>query len=140
MDSIRRCNIIICIVTFLKELDYFHRLGFLTGFFAVLFLLSNIIIRYLLIDEYIILIQIKNLLLFAASILSIPCILMRIKKIREFILYTKIFIYLDIIFLIFAFLSELLLDFNKEIPNGKFVDGYVFGVFIAILGTFFETE
>ena len=102
--------------------------------------MSNIIIRYLLIDEYIILIQIKNLLLFAASILSIPCILMRIKKIREFILYTKIFIYLDIIFLIFAFLSELLLNFNKKIPNGKFVDGYVFGVFIAILGTFFETE
>lgn len=91
MVSGRRYNAIICVVNFLKKLDYLRRLGFLIGFFAVLFILSNEIIKYLFIDENIILIHIKNLLLISALILSIPCILIRIKKIREFISYTKNF-------------------------------------------------
>ena len=140
MISGRRYKVIICVVNFLKKLDYLRRLGFLIGFFAVLFILSNEIIKYLFIDENIVLIQIKNLLLISALILSVPCILIRIKKIREFISYRKVFICLDIIFLIFAFLSELLFDINNEIENGRIIDGYIFGVFITILNTFFETE
>lgn len=140
MVSGRRYKAIICVVNFLKKLDYLRRLGFLIGFFAVLFIFSNGIIKYLFIDENIVLIQIKNLLLISTLILSVPCILIRIKKIREFISYRKVFICLDIIFLIFAFLSELLFDINNEIANGRIFDGYIFGVFITILNTFFETE
>lgn len=140
MVSGRRYKAIICVVNFLKKLDYLRRLGFLIGFFAVLFLLSNEIIKYLFIDKNIILIQVKNSLLITALILSVPCILIRIRKIREFISYRRIFICLDIIFLIFAFLSELLFDINNEIANGRIFDGYIFGVFITILNTFFETE
>lgn len=138
MVSGRRYKAIICVVNFLKKLDYLRRLGFLIGFFAVLFIFSNGIIKYLFIDENIVLIHIRNLLLISALILSVPCILIRIKKIREFISYR--FICLDIIFLIFAFLSELLFDINNEIANGRIIDGYIFGVFITILNTFFETE
>ena len=140
MVSGRRYKAVICVVNFLKKLDYLRRLGFLIGFFAVLFLLSNEIIKYLLIDKNIILIQVKNTLLITALILSVPCILIRIKKIRKFISYRKVFICLDIIFLIFAFLSELLFDINNEIANVRIIDGYIFGVFITILNTFFETE
>lgn len=140
MVSGRRYKAIICVVNFLKKLDYLRRLGFLIGFFAVLFLLSNEIIKYLFIDKNIILIQVKNSLLITALILSVPCILIRIKKIRKFISYRKVFICLDIIFLIFAFLSELLFDINNEITYWRIIDGYIFGVFITILNTFFETE
>lgn len=140
MVSGRRYKAIICVVNFLKKLDYLRRLGFLIGFFAVLSILSNGIIKYLFIDENIVLIQIKNLLLIFALILSVPCILIRIKKIREFISYRKVFICLDIIFLIFTFLSELLFDINNKIANGRIIVGYIFGVFITILNTFFETE
>ena len=140
MVSGRRYNAIICVVNFLKKLDYLRRLGFLIGFFAVLFILSNEIIKYLFIDENIILIHIKNLLLISALILSIPCILIRIKKnTRVYFIYKK-FLYLDIIFLIFAFLYELLFDINNEITYWRIIDGYIFGVFITILNTFFETE